>query len=120
VKQGVPEGSVLGPLLFLLYTSDLPGIINDVSKPTIFMDDTNITITHSNFIDLKEEINIVVEKTSNWFQNNLILNFNKTYYMHFMTKSKLAVDIHISHKINPIVNTYSTNFIGLTLDSMLS
>ena len=40
--------------------------------------------------------------------------------MHFMTKSKLAVDVHISHKINPIVNTYSTNFIGLTLDSMLS
>ena len=37
-----------------------------------------------------------------------------------MTKSKLAVDLHISHKINPIINTYSTNFLGLTLDSTLS
>jgi hypothetical protein len=54
------------------------------------------------------------------FQNNLILNFNKTYYTHFTTKSKLAVDIHINHKINPIINTYSTNFVGLTLDSTLS
>ena len=40
--------------------------------------------------------------------------------MHFMTKSKLAVDIHISHKVNPINNTRSTNFLGLTLDSILS
>jgi hypothetical protein len=39
--------------------------------------------------------------------------------MHFTTKSKLAVDLHISHKI-PIINTYSTNFLGLTLDSTVS
>ena len=84
-------------------------ISNSISKPTIFVDGTNIVITQSNLTDFKEEINIVVEKISNWFQNNLlILNFNKTYYMHFMTKSKFAVDIHISHKVNPIVNTYST------------
>jgi len=39
--------------------------------------------------------------------------------MHFMTKSKLAVDIHTSHKVNPVNNTCSTNFLGLTLDSTL-
>jgi len=37
-----------------------------------------------------------------------------------MTKSKLAVDIHITHTVNPINNTHSTNFLGLTLDSTLS
>ena len=40
--------------------------------------------------------------------------------MHFTTKSKLAIDIHISHKVNPIINTYSTNFLGLALDNTLS
>ena len=121
MKQGVPQGSILGPLFFLLYINDLPGIINDISKPTTFADDTNIIITHSNLTDFKEEINMVVEQISNWFQNNLLpLNFNKTYYVHFTTKSKLAADIHISHKVNPIINTYSTNFLGLTLDSTLS
>jgi hypothetical protein len=87
----------------------------------IFTDDINIIITHSNLTDFIEEINIVVDKISNWFQKNLlIINFSKTYYMHFMTKSKLAVDIHIRHQVNPIINTYMTNFLGLTLDSTLS
>ena len=121
VKQGVPQGSVLGLLFYLLYINDLPGILNDISKPTIFGDDSNIIFTHSNLTEFKEEINIVIEKTSNWFQSNLlILNFSKTYYMHFITKSTLAVDIHISHKVNPINNTRSTNFLGLTLGSTLS
>ena len=66
VKQGVPQGSILGPLFFLLYINDLPGIINDISKPPIFADDTNIIFTHPNLIAFKEEINIVVEKISNW------------------------------------------------------
>ena len=114
VKQGVPQGSILGPLYFLLDINDLPGIINDISKPTIFADDTNIIFSHSNLTDFNEEINIVIEKISNWFQVSLlILNFNKTYHMHFTTKSKSAVDIHI----NPIKNTCSTNFLGITLDS---
>jgi hypothetical protein len=85
------------------------------------VDNTNISITHSNLTDFKEEINIVVEKISNWFQNNLLLlNFNKIYYLHFATKSKLAVDIHISHKFHHIINTSCTNFLGLILDSTLS
>jgi hypothetical protein len=40
--------------------------------------------------------------------------------MHFTTKPKFAVDIPIRHQVNPIINTYSTNFLGLTLDSTLS
>ena len=59
IKQGVPQGSILGPLFFLLYKyiNDLPGLINDISKPTVFADDTSIIFTHSNYLDLKHEIN---------------------------------------------------------------
>ena len=104
VKQGVPQGSILGPLFFLLYINDLPGIINDISKPTIFADDTNIIFTHSNLTYFKDEINIVIEKISKWFQSNsLTLKFNKTH-IQFMAKFKLTVNVHISYKDNPINN----------------
>jgi hypothetical protein len=83
--------------------------------------DTNIIFSHTNFRDFNEDINIVTDKISNWFQVNLlVLNLNKTYYMHFTTKTKSTVDIHINHKANPIKNTCSTNFLGRTLDSSLS
>jgi hypothetical protein len=121
VKQGVPQGSILGPLFFLLDINDLVVIINDISKPTIFADDTNIIFTNSNLTDFKDEINIIIEKISKWFQTNLLmLNFNKTHYIQFMAKPKLAVDTHISYKANLLNNTYSTNCLGLTLDSTLS
>jgi hypothetical protein len=121
IRQGVPQSSILGPLFFLLYINDLPGIINNISKPTVFADDTSIIFTHSNFIDFKHAIDAVIRKISKWFETNLlILNFNKTHCMHFVTKPNLAVDIHISYKADIISITNSTNFLGLTLDNMLS
>ena len=121
VKQGIPQGSILGQFFFLLYINDLPGIINDMFKPTIFADDTSMIFTHSNLTDFKGGINIVFEKISKWFQtNSLILNFSKAHYMQFMAKSKPAVVVHIGYKDNPINIICSTNFLGLTLDSTLS
>jgi len=108
-------------LFFLLYINDLPCIINDKSIPTIFADNTNIIFSCSNPTELKDEINVVIEKISKWFQANLlILNFNKTNYIQFTAKHKPAVDLPIRYKDNLINNTYSTNFLGLTLDSTLS
>ena len=43
-------------------SNDLPGVINDISTPTIFADDNNIIFTHSNLTGFKDEINIVIEK----------------------------------------------------------
>jgi hypothetical protein len=52
VRHGVPQVSILGHLLFLLYINYVPKIINKTSAPVIFSDDTSILFAHSNVIDL--------------------------------------------------------------------
>jgi hypothetical protein len=59
VRYGVLPGSILGPLLFLLYMSDLPKIINKTSTPIIFADDAGVLFAHSNLIDFNKNTYIV-------------------------------------------------------------
>jgi len=121
VRHGVPQGSVLGPLLFLLYVNDLPKIINKTSAPIIFADDTSILFAHSNLIDLNKNIHIVFTTLNKWLRaNQLSLNFNKTNYVQFATKRSMSVNLKIGFDNNFITNSSYTKFLVVTMNNTLS
>ena len=65
VRHGVPQVSILGPILFLLYINDLPKIINKTPGPVIFADDSSILFAHSNPIDFNKNIYTVFTTLNN-------------------------------------------------------
>jgi hypothetical protein len=121
IRHRVPRGSVLGPLLFLLYINDLPKIVNDNSEVVLYTDDTSIIITVLNITDFTNSADKILQDIKKWFTTNLLsLNADKTQYMQFVPKTSSLVDLPVMYKNKEIAVTSNIKFLGLTLDNTFS
>lgn len=116
---GVPQGSVLGPLLFILYINDLP---RATSQPmTLFADDSTVTITCKNKDIYEYDINQSLTSIISWLnENNLKINLDKTIVMHFSQRPQTGSVIKVLYNNTLLDEVDSTKFLGIMIDTKLN
>jgi hypothetical protein len=97
IEHGVPQGLILGPVLFSLYINDLPQNITG-TKIVLFADNTNILVSDENINSLQHKLNNVMTELQTWFTlNNLVVN----------TEKMLAISFHTTQNKKTVVTTLS-------------
>ena len=119
----MPQGSILGPLFFLLYINDLPACVNK-TKPRLFADDTNITAAGECLTDIENAVNSDLESLRKWLTaNKLSLNVAKNEFQIIGTKPMLKKQLLNSLKFIYSKQTNQASFsmqtLGVTLDENL-
>jgi len=121
IRQGVPQGSILGPILFLIYINDLSNLTSTGTKILLYADDTSIIVTSPNLENFETKICNIFGDINNCFKaNQLTLNYNKTSYLQFNTKNSWDYEVKPNYQANCIKISSNTKFLGLTIDDSLS
>ena len=119
ITCGVPQGSLLGPKLFILYINDMCNI-SKLFNYILFADDTNLYCSGENLEELNIQINESLAELKIWFSaNKLSLNIQKTNYMLF-SNTTINADIRLLIGDNLIERVHSTKFLGVIIQDNLS
>ena len=120
VMCGVPQGSILGPLLFILYINDLCNS-STIMKFTLFADDTSMYHSHQKLTSLIDEVNNENKKIAQWFHTNKLSLNIKNYIIFTTVNKKYTISYHamqINGSTIPHVNL--TKFLGVYIDKHLN
>ena len=116
VTCGVLQGSVLGPLVLLIYVNDISE--NSLLSFLLFADDTNLFYSHRNPEILNQIANQKMCKVANWLRTNIFfLNISKTHFIIFKTENKeKPSDFEIKINKETFEQVNSTKFLGLIIE----
>lgn len=118
-SRAIPQGSIIGPLLFLTYINDLPR--STTSECILFADDTTLIIKDKNRLMLKNKIIDSLNEITTWLKNNnLALNVTKTKIINFNTNRTITDNIDIIYNGKQIDEVDHTKFLGIIIDKNLT
>ena len=118
IDVGVPQGSSLGSLLFLIYINDLPNSVN--CSPSLYADDTCLVITASCFVELKHRMKSEVDRVKSWITaNKLSINALKSHLI-IINLNSLSLDLNIICKTTIIKSVQSCKYLGVVIDNKLN
>ena len=122
LKCGVPQGSILGPLLFLLYVNDMPSAL-EYCELRLYADDTCIFFSHENITEIEEKLNTDFNRLCEWFiENKLSIHYgeDKTKCILFRQKNCPPKTMDIRRGENNIKQYKTVEYLGVLLDEHLS
>ena len=121
VNYGVPQGSVLGPILFILYINDLKQFIGQHCEIRMFVDDTMLYVTEKSMDRMEQKLNSVMSHLDNWMSNNnMFLNTKKTFYMILKNdQMQMDRDLTIKYRNVTIERAREIKYLGVFLDECL-
>jgi hypothetical protein len=116
---GVPQGSILGPILFLLYVNDLP-YVSSVFHAVLYADDTTLSVSGDSYDELSNVCNVELEKINEWMiSNRLSLNVEKTYSMLFSNRLQNLNNNPIIFNGKEVAFCSDYKFLGIQIDNSL-